>query len=81
MDRTAGDLPIGDVHVRNGAIVAVAPSISAPGAEVVNARNMIVMPGFIETHSHIWNALLKNMRRPAHGSDFQAPSECAALLV
>lgn len=22
------------------------------------------MPGFIETHSHIWNALLKNMRRP-----------------
>ena len=64
MDRTAGDLPIGDVHVRNGAIVAVAPSISAPGAEVVNARNMIVMPGFIETHSHIWNALLKNMRRP-----------------
>ena len=25
---------------------------------------MIVMPGFIETHSHCWYALLKNMRRP-----------------
>ena len=37
---------------------------SAPGAEVIDAQNMIVMPGFIETHSHCWNALLKNMRRP-----------------
>jgi 5-methylthioadenosine/S-adenosylhomocysteine deaminase len=63
MDRT-GDIPVGDIHVRNGSIVAVAPSISAPAAEVVDARNMIVMPGFIETHSHCWNALLKNMRRP-----------------
>jgi 5-methylthioadenosine/S-adenosylhomocysteine deaminase len=64
MDRTAGDIPVGDIHVRNGAIVAVAPSISVPGAEVIDAQNMIVMPGFIETHSHVWNALLKNMRRP-----------------
>jgi 5-methylthioadenosine/S-adenosylhomocysteine deaminase len=64
MDKEAGDIPVGDVHVRNGAIVRVAPSIEAPGAEVIDARNMIVMPGFIETHSHCWNALLKNMRRP-----------------
>ncbi len=64
MDKATGDIPVGDVHVRNGAIVAIAPSISAPGLEVIDARNMIVMPGFIETHSHSWNALLKNMRRP-----------------
>ena len=64
MERAAGDIPVGDVHVRNGAIVGVAPSISAPGAETIDARDMIVMPGFIETHSHCWNALLKNMRRP-----------------
>jgi 5-methylthioadenosine/S-adenosylhomocysteine deaminase len=64
MDRGLGDVPVGDVHVRNGAIVAIAPSVEAPGAEVVDARGMIVMPGFIETHSHVWNALLKNMRRP-----------------
>lgn len=64
MDRTAGDVPAGDVHVRNGGIVAVAPSIEVPGAEIIDAQNMIVMPGFIETHSHSWNALLRNMRRP-----------------
>src|SRR5262245_20309700 len=52
MDKAVGDIPVGDVHVRNGAIVDVAPSIAAPGAETIDARNMIVMPGFIETHSH-----------------------------
>jgi cytosine/adenosine deaminase-related metal-dependent hydrolase len=64
MNRAAGDIPAGDVHVRNGAIIEVAPSIAAPGAETIDAQGMIVMPGFIETHSHCWNALLKNMRRP-----------------
>ena len=31
---------------------------------MIDAQDMIVMPGFMETHSHCWNALLKNMRRP-----------------
>jgi 5-methylthioadenosine/S-adenosylhomocysteine deaminase len=64
LDRNLNDIPIGDVHVRDGAIVAVGPSVEAAGAEVVSATGMIVMPGFIETHSHIWNSLFKNMRRP-----------------
>ena len=64
MDRGLGDIPIGDVHVRNGEIAAVAPSVEAQGAEIVNAQGMIVMPGCVETHSHVWNALLRNMRRP-----------------
>ena len=33
MDRGIGDIPIGDVHVRNGEIAAIAPSVEAPGAE------------------------------------------------
>jgi 5-methylthioadenosine/S-adenosylhomocysteine deaminase len=68
MDGALGDIPVGDVHVRNGAIVAVGPSVNAPGAEIVDARDRIVMPGFVETHSHSWNSLFKNMRRP--GTDY-----------
>jgi cytosine/adenosine deaminase-related metal-dependent hydrolase len=64
LDRALGDVPVGDIHVRDGAIVAVAASVDAPGAEIIDARGMIVMPGFVETHSHMWNALLKNLRRP-----------------
>lgn len=68
MERGTGDIPRGDVHVRNGAIVAVGPSVSAPGAEVIDAANMIVMPGFIETHWHLWNTILRNMQR--HGKEY-----------
>ena len=43
LDQGIGDLDGGDVHVRNGEIVAVAGSISAPGAEVIDAAGMIVI--------------------------------------
>jgi cytosine/adenosine deaminase-related metal-dependent hydrolase len=61
MDSSAGDLPDADVHVRNGAIVAVGRNIRAGGAQVIDGRGMIVLPGFIETHWHMWNALLRSM--------------------
>ena len=61
MDRKAGDLPGADVHVRDGAIVAVGNGLQAPGAQVIDARGMIVMPGMVETHWHIWNTILRSM--------------------
>ncbi len=63
MDSALGDFPVGDVHVRNGSIVAVGRDIAAAGADVVDARDMIVMPGFIDTHSHLWNAFLRGSVR------------------
>jgi len=50
MDAGIGDFARGDVHVRDGAIVAVAKEITAPAASSIDARGMICMPGFIDTH-------------------------------
>lgn len=61
MDPALGDLEIGDVLVQDGKIVQVAASIEAPAAEVVDARNMIVIPGFVDTHRHIWEGVLRNI--------------------
>lgn len=61
MDRTIGDLPQGDVHIVDGAIVAVAPRIQPPGATVIDARGMIVLPGFVDTHFHMWNTVWRGM--------------------
>ena len=58
MDEEVGELDRGDVHVKDGAIVAVASEVSAPDAEVIDAYGMIVMPGFIDTHWHMWHAIL-----------------------
>ena len=61
MDAATGDLPHGDVHVRDGAIVAVGTGLTAPGAEVIEGRGMIACPGFVETHWHMWGAVARNM--------------------
>ena len=63
IDPKVGDFPVGDVHVRDGAIVAVGASVNAPGAEVVDGRGMICMPGFVETHWHLWTSLFRPIIR------------------
>ena len=59
MDASLGDLPEGDVHVRDGAIVAVGRSLDAPRAQAIEARDMIVLPGFVDTHWHLWCTALR----------------------
>ena len=61
MDPALGDLARGDVHVKGGEIVAVGPDLKAGGAQVIDGRGMIVLPGFVETHWHMWNTLLRSM--------------------
>ena len=46
---------------RNGAIVAVGQNLKAPGATVIDGHGMIVLPGLVETHWHMWNTLLRSM--------------------
>jgi cytosine/adenosine deaminase-related metal-dependent hydrolase len=59
MDPAVPDLAAGDVHVREGAITAVAPVIEAPAAQVIDGAGMICIPGFVDTHFHLWNALFR----------------------
>jgi 5-methylthioadenosine/S-adenosylhomocysteine deaminase len=61
MDPAIGDLQAGDIHIRGGVIVRVAPRIDIAGAEVIDATDMIAMPGLVETHWHMWNTLIRNM--------------------
>lgn len=63
MDAGIGDFARGDVHVRDGAIVAVAKEIAAPAAAVIDAGGMICMPGFIDTHWHLWTSVFRPMMR------------------
>jgi 5-methylthioadenosine/S-adenosylhomocysteine deaminase len=61
MDATLGDLPVGDVHLRDGRIVAVGESLEALNAQIVEASDMLVLPGLVETHWHIWTTMLRSM--------------------
>jgi 5-methylthioadenosine/S-adenosylhomocysteine deaminase len=62
MDAQLGDIAGGDVHVRNGAIVAVGKKLNAPAsAERIEGSDFICLPGLVETHWHLWNTLLRSM--------------------
>jgi cytosine/adenosine deaminase-related metal-dependent hydrolase len=61
VDRSVGDFEQADVLVEGSKIVAVRPGISAPDAQVIDASNTIVMPGFVDTHRHMWQGILRNI--------------------
>ncbi|HEY6759152.1 MAG TPA: amidohydrolase family protein [Baekduia sp.] len=61
MDAAIGDFDRADVLVEDGRIAAVGPDLEAPDALVVDATDAIVLPGFVDTHRHTWQASLRNL--------------------
>jgi 5-methylthioadenosine/S-adenosylhomocysteine deaminase len=60
MDPKVGNFEKGDVLIRNGKIKAVGPKIDAHALEI-DARGMIVTPGFIDTHHHQYETALRSI--------------------
>lgn len=69
MDPAAGDLPQGDVLIEDGKITAVEPDISAD-AEVLDMTGRIVIPGFVDTHRHTWEASIRGVAPDATLDDY-----------
>ena len=61
MDGGPPDFSIGDVLVDGDRIVEVGAELDVADAEVIDAGGTIVMPGFVDTHRHIWEGLLRNI--------------------
>jgi 5-methylthioadenosine/S-adenosylhomocysteine deaminase len=61
MDSAIGDLAQGDIVIEHDRIVAVGPNLEISDGEVIDAAGMIVVPGFVDTHRHIWEGVLRNI--------------------
>jgi cytosine/adenosine deaminase-related metal-dependent hydrolase len=61
LDPALGNFRNADVLIEGKKIVAVGPNLANDSAEIIDASDMIVMPGFIDTHRHIWEGLLRNI--------------------
>jgi 5-methylthioadenosine/S-adenosylhomocysteine deaminase len=64
MDPTLGPGPLGilenaDVLMEGDTITAVGQGLHGQGAQVIDASGKIVMPGFVETHNHMWQSLTR----------------------
>jgi cytosine/adenosine deaminase-related metal-dependent hydrolase len=49
-----------DIAVRDGEIVEVGPGLRLDGAEEIDASQMIVIPGLIDSHWHMWSTVGRN---------------------
>src|SRR5215510_2590242 len=55
-----GQLKNADVLIVGDQIAAVGVNLSAPSVvNVIDGRGMIVMPGFVDTHDHLWQSLIR----------------------
>ena len=65
-----------DVLIRDGRIAEIGRGLEAPGAEVIDAAGSVVMPGFVDTHRHTWQAIVRNI-----ASDWSLDEYMAGLHV
>jgi cytosine/adenosine deaminase-related metal-dependent hydrolase len=61
MDPELGDFYGGDVLIEDERIAAVGPSVDAGEAEIVDASDCIVLPGFVDSHRHTWETVIRGI--------------------
>lgn len=61
MDDSVGDFLDGDVLVVGDRIAAVGQNLPADGAEVIDGRGRIVIPGIVNAHMHTWQTGLRGL--------------------
>lgn len=61
LDPHTGNRAGTDVLVEGSRIAAIAPGLDAADAETIDATGMIVMPGFVDTHRHIWQGAMRGV--------------------
>ncbi|MBP1970788.1 cytosine/adenosine deaminase-related metal-dependent hydrolase [Virgibacillus natechei] len=74
IDQSIGNFTKADVLVEGSKIVEVKPNIEVSDCEIIDASNMIVMPGLVDTHRHTWESLVRNI-----GTDWSLQKYLASI--
>jgi 5-methylthioadenosine/S-adenosylhomocysteine deaminase len=61
VDPSVGNFVRGDLLIEGKKIAAIAPEINAAGAQVIDAQDSIIVPGFVDCHRHSWEAQLRRI--------------------
>src|SRR2546426_1103341 len=72
MDPKVGDFVKGDVLIEGKKIVSVAAGTAAGQAQVIDASNTIIIPGFVDAHRHSWEGQLRRIIPDGAIGDYMA---------
>lgn len=61
MDENVGNIERGDILVTGSTITAIGKDLNAEGVHVIDATNMIAMPGMVDSHRHAWEGQLRRI--------------------
>lgn len=61
LDPTIGDLNPGQVLIEDDCILAVGYDLPADGADVIDCRGGILIPGLVNAHMHTWQTALRGV--------------------
>ena len=60
-DPAVGNLDRGDILIEGSTIAAVAPDLGELDAQETDGTDRIALPGFIDTHRHSWQSLIRHV--------------------
>ncbi len=61
LDDSIGDRSGWDILISGETIGQIGPDLKAPGAEIIDATNMIAMPGLVDAHLHTWQTGIRGI--------------------
>jgi 5-methylthioadenosine/S-adenosylhomocysteine deaminase len=77
MDPEIGDQPKTDILIEDDKIAAIGPDIGIgleelASTHIINATDRVVIPGFVDTHRHTWQACIRGCAPDATIDDYVA---------
>lgn len=81
MDAAQKDIEQGEVLIRGGRIVAVGRDLAADGARRIDAGGGVILPGFVDTHSHLYVTTMRGQFRNQNEKFFPVSARLAAMMT
>ncbi|WP_225730971.1 MULTISPECIES: amidohydrolase family protein [unclassified Nocardia] len=72
MDPAYGELARADVLITDSRITRIGVDLDAPADETIDCRDHIVLPGFVDTHRHMWQTQLRGQMANSTLLDYAA---------